>query len=836
MEDGDIDLDLGLEDGDQHVGDDDLSLQDAGTDGGIDLQAGFEDQDDYDDYMVDKEDIIEEDEIDYGDLELEDAGQDSAGSPVATHDAAAAQANLSVASNRTPNAGQDAGVEEDLIDYSDDDDDPAHTLADAVTEAQDAPTHLGADSVNNNTTGGAQGDIDPPGPDGRDTGLESHIENAGEEYEISRDVGGDLDGEEQTPAGAVDDTYDQQHGQLAGEDINGDPDHRTEHENDAGETVESDQGRRFGDTEQVQTETEAPQDSASQGLPLHPVTVNYDGTELWLFKPQDPEDDEWLLSDESIATQPFPYLFHACRAQLGDDVNSETELGLRFDNFHALELFEDCTACAYSTLKEFLDIYIALHAQDGNGNPEPFYITLQFRPRVLTLVNELKKAVQDKIGFSGLNNAVAAGQTSFNVNTFADELSSGEEHWEEGEDSEDHQEQSLEESRTELETQSNEKPKDTDVSRPADQTNETDDAGFQGDQDNGGSPTVADKAIHDHVKNPENVPSTGASNVTVEHSPVLGSTIAQEAPVPEPNDGGNASIKAHHEEQGLPEDFIDYSDDEDEEDTAKSGVISVREVSSTSSTVRGDDPSYPDHGAEEFTNQTGYHDDDNGDGRPAQEYGETGQAEVDLQNHADPEYDEIADYGNDQEFDQAYEQGFQSGEYSAQTFGQGDDEYYYGDDGNTDFNDPSNDVAVVEEANDIDSSNTYQEVADNNEEENPNDMGDLLNLTGAEGENRAGDKSVMPEDGFDEDVINFDDDEDVAEEATVDGSATAPPVVASSTRVDGLGSPQGQKRPLDEVDGGLDGAGDLTGSYALDVRRYCSYADYIYADAKRTKL
>lgn len=799
-----IDLDMRSTNENQHEEDDALSLQDAIEDGGVDLQNTSGNQDDF---MVDKDDLIE-DEISYSDLELEDAAQAPVGSDIDVEVVIEEHVEeLDAVPNVDANVDNNEEFEEDLIDYSDDEQ--------QEEQQEEEDTQNARASIDEKHEGSLVATNVENDQNFADDGTEPVDHSTHEEHEYEYQYQGE--GVEQSsgsleqhwnenaPAnweqpfepGNVESTYtDDHHANDQLENFQGEQTGTESNQHTKGsKEVEDVFGARPDD--ETQTKSQAQQEpSIDPHSPLHPITINYDGSELWLFKPHEPEDGEWLLSDESVASQHFPYLFHACRAQLGDDINSETELGFRFDNFHALELYEDCTACAYATLKDFIDIYLQLHSQDGHSSPEPFYVTLQFRPRVLTLVNELKKAVEDQIGFSGLNSAVASGKTSFN-NAFSNNHAEAfNEDWTHGEEESDEQGNFGDETAAKSVPQPYPPGSHTDVEGE----------GEKFDQSN----------THDRAT---------SSNAASPH------TSSQDVSAPG-SDGG----------EEFEEPLIDYSEDEEEDEDAANAAeteqTSVNGPSTGSSTVQGDDASYGHDGNEDLTNPTESREDDR-----HSEFGHDDSAEDDIDTHdLDNENTYVQfrddnrghdDYG-EQEFDQDYDQSLNFGEYAAGDLPQGDNEYYYNEDDNANF-DQHNEFGLAGEADDLGASTQHDETELATAEDGFDGVDDFLDLTG---DDIAEDAPALPDIGTqnEENEINYDDEEGAKEQDAVAADLAAPPAVASSTGLSDYSSPQGQKRAIDEVDSGLDGASNETGSYSCYVCEHCIYANHVYSDTKRPKL
>jgi hypothetical protein len=807
----DIEFDLDSTGGNQPQEDDVLSLQDAITDGGANLHhAG-----DVDDFMIDKDDLIEVDEINYDDLELDDA-QPPADSPNHAHGGVEQSNSSNTVLGVEKISDSKPEYDEDLIDYSDEEEDqdegknlhtgsqglvvpPNEYAEDVVGEAEGA-AEVQDDLGDNNES---SGDYDQGG----EQQVSDDVEQPQEETVTTDGLqvrGPDSPATNHAESESYDGVPDQEHVEinLVPEDA--------QHV-DLSKTVENtERNSQHEQVGQIQSKSESQDDTTNQQPPLHPVLINYDGEESWLFKPHDHEDSSWLLDDESAALQQFPYLFHACRAQLGEDVDSDTEIGFRFDHLHALELFEDCTACAYTTLKELLDIYLSLHAQDGNIHPEPFYISLQFRPRALTLVNELKKAVQDQIGFTGINSAIASGQSRFNNGFTNDFDEKSDEQW----DAEEHEQS---------------KEQEVSIQGAAQATEHT-------------AKTEHKRLQPDHKEDPLIAAPENAEAETgvVEHHSSADSS-SEDAADPEPND----------EEEDDSEDLIDYDDDDDdgevEGDMNKTevGQNTTKELSSASSTVQGDETSAKDD-AEDLTNNDDLFDDD----RQSLD----GEDEIPVDNLDEPsttdfgvhetyaQYDEEdgttaglhEDLALDQFYDPTYEQhgDTQYGEQAELSTHEDDGGYYYGDDENANFD--QDELALTVAGGDLDNLISYGEDGQSTAGDDFTGVGDFLDLDAGAGPTVDGAADAGIDNGTELEDYHYDQ-EGVTEQASVAASSAASPVAASTVGLGDLDSPQGQKRSIDEVDVGLDGAGDTTGTFE-EFFSIATGADPYLIDAKRTKL
>ncbi|KAF2660051.1 hypothetical protein K491DRAFT_754914 [Lophiostoma macrostomum CBS 122681] len=788
--DRDIDFDLGSANGDQDQQDDVLSLQDAGTDGGM-----------QDDLMVDKEDLIEEDEIDYNDLELEDA----AGNFPTDSANVLATTNESTALPETVQALAEADEPgDDLIDYSDLDYEPGEQDI-VATQVPHATAHyspegsgLGLASEQNLAPSTWEEPLHEAGTQQTSLSDDQYSNDKPEQQpndvpytewqQVEHQDGHKSDYEERK------DTFADQ--QVVEEENHKEPDHLSNQ--GLPQTTNSDHEDNVALNNERKSEAGAEEkitDDPEQGQALHPVTINYDGSELWLFRPHnDEEDGDWLLSDESLATQQFPYLFHACRAQLGDDISSETELGLRFENFPGLELFEDCTACAYTTLQELLDCYLSLHAQDGNTEPEPFYISLQFRSRVLTLVNELKKAASDQIGFSAFNDRVASGKSSFTPAVSDIHTGPYSEHWDE-------------EGQEEVEEEPLEKENIDEVP----QSKEQEPQGMH---------------VDTHSEHEQPSPVVNADHIGEQGEPTRADALSS-----------RSRSASHEDDEDSADDIIDYSDEEDVVDDTQSGHGQTNASSSASSTVQGDEIQHAHNSVGNDTNPIEIHDDErqsNSDHAPSIQDNMQGQASLDA---VDVQYEgDDADnftYPDNQAFDEAFDQHFDP-EVTVEAQDLEDFSAYDADTTKThgQYYDDVDDVVDPQGAG-------FTHDADENvgsAEDGVNGVDDFFDLNGGTEDASNEDPAASLND---EDEIGYDDEEDATEPASAIPSVAAPPAVTSPTGLKSQSSPLVQKRPFDEVDYSVEGTSETTGQshrYHWSLLHSVSSANLPFPDAKRTKL
>ncbi|KAH7066631.1 hypothetical protein BKA63DRAFT_124402 [Paraphoma chrysanthemicola] len=740
FDDGDIEIDYDLPlDQPQE---DDVSIKDAATDAGQDVPTVNADQDDF---MFDHEDFIEEDTLQYDDGVPAVSGS---GAPSVT------------AKTATP-----AQLDEDeLIDYSDDEDDPtsAHTQDPLPLEDDEVPSAHDEKSESQTQHGDAPNATisnDDYTYDSHDLGQDEGVGI----YETLYQPEADVEAEAQHQ---VDDHGQEDKGgvQLEGFDEQADD---SEHQED------DKQDRPLCET--------------------RAITINYEGNELWLFKEHDVENSgDWLLEDISVVHSSLSELLQACRASLGEDISHETELGLRFDHLHNMELYEDNTACVAVSLERLLDLYYSLHSQDGNSDPESFYICLQSRPRFATLLADVAKHADQGSGYTGFNAAVAAGETHF-VDAYSGH--------------------STEHDATEWDNDE-EQHDDTDSASGADADtahieHEEHEEHKEDEPHNGGDDASEEEASDEHDKAfdvgdiaySEQVPLHEDDSATQAHA-----DVSEEA-------GDYDSNQAKTTQEGSPsasnkaaEDFqdevVDYSDDEEEENVAKPSDVVVNDPSPSSSTVQGDDALTGEH-TTEVTAST-------------QAEGENpANPDEDTYAHADGQSGHGENNESYQDFDQTYTE-----ENPFSEFQTGENEGFSAE---ADFDGFTNQDFTGYDYQDVDQELQNDFLGDG--EYNGTDAGhklstadgltgddDYLNLTDAP-EWTADQGQTFPPPGdetlvFDDYTEHGQEEEDgLVEQPAVAASSAADPVAASSLDLHET-SPQGQKRSIDEV-------GDLVGD-ALD--------------------
>ncbi|KAF2743958.1 hypothetical protein M011DRAFT_480271 [Sporormia fimetaria CBS 119925] len=780
----DVDLDLTSTYSKPDGEDEDVSIHDATIDDASDLQRTADD-----DFMVDKEDAIDEDEIDYDDdVELEDVGQSHDPELSTVEDSKTRTPHAEV--TPAPELRNSTPLDDDLIDYSDDDEEPLATGA----------LNQESESHSENPATEAIGSV----PNGQDPEGEQPLHDgaAGPDlYEEDATAQNDS-----TEAISVHEQQDLQDDGASRESGNDAVDQNDDYETgdatyDAALEPATAQPHQDFEAQAVQE----PESSTNQGAAvhvgstaeqtsLHPVSVAYYGSELWLFKPRHSAvDGEWLLEDDSssLAAMPLHSLFGALRNQLGDELGEGTEIGLRFDDFYAWEVFEDCMACACLSLKELVDFYLALHLQDGETDPEPMHITLTFRPRVMQLVLQLKEAVKQGWGFTGLAKEVEEGRVVFNAFSGEDTYEPLEEYQEEyeegGEDEYPENEINSDVAEADqFEVQTTDLEPNTAATQPQ---------------------PVASEDVVSESKNEENAEGTKES----------------------PQNGDAGSVSAAGARLAEQDDYIDYTDDEEDEATPHSTHISTRDVSTGTSTLQEEQDSHVPEVTDDQTNETEPYDgldqvdydfgDENEDYGEADHYGgyeqdasfasDTNQVgfEEDAMFAGDTNeagYEQDASFADDTN-EAGYEHEHENQDYDDPS---ANGKEYIGYDAGQDYYD--NGVGASAEQNTlsvaagtgyvgqshgegIDAKVDFQPTGDS-----VTDIDDSVDVDADQAETTSYEYK---------DEIDYDDDEeDVPEQTKETQSSVASVAVPPLAGAAGPGSPQGQKRRHHGVDGDVLGA------------------------------
>jgi hypothetical protein len=629
---------------------------------------------------------------------------------------------------------------------------------------------------------------------------------------------------------AVYDTNEQEHQHEDEFEAENEADNHTEGE-DGGVSLE--------DLEAQTSLSEHQPDSLEEqrSIETRPITVNYEGNELWLFKQHDAEDSgDWLVDDISLIHSSLSDLFRAFRASLGEDLSNETELGLRFDHFHNMELFEDSTACVAVSLERLVDLYHTLHAQDGESDPESFYMCLLSRPRFATLLSDVAKHAEQGSGYSGLNTAVAAGDTHFADTYSGPSTEHDGAEWDnqdgvQAEEEEHQHENEGTESASEAEREEHEDhhTAETGGDDQADHE-ETPEAGNHDASDVEGT-TQLDQELH-------------KENDFATRGNTDGSDESAEPDVP--NQAIQQALQAlsSEQEEQLAHDTVDYSDQEDE-DEPQSGHPDAASLSSA--TVQGDKSvtgevslqvAEPINPVEEVEGEEEYHHDDDGAAENTVQGGHDGDAQAEEQLDHDDNTESYQDYA------QIYDQDDPFKEFQVD----GPDAYTT----EPDYSGLTNQDYATYEYQDLE-----QQLQDDFTNGTDFDETGAGESTNAEDDLANGDDFLdldnAPEWSLDQELITTvpddtivlhdevyeqveEEGDGVLEQPAVAASSAADLVAASSADLHEY-SPQGTKRSIDEVGDSVGDAIDLTGTlWTTNLLLNVFDADIVVPDMKRPRV
>lgn len=746
FDDGDIELDIDPAPPAQEQ-DNDVVIEDVATDAQFDTQAATADQDDF---MVDNEEY-DEDNVSYN-IDESNAGAESYVAPAQEQAA-------------TP-----APPDEDLIDYSDEDDyDEPSILFPHVQEPVAGDVDAAHGEAGQNVTDAAH----------ETEGAEQHYEN---ETEVRAN------------------TDDRSEGEDGGVQLQDHGDHAdgSEHHDD------------FEEQSSIET---------------RPITVNYEGNELWLFKQHDTDNSgDWLTDDISLVHSSLSDLFQACRAALGEDISNETELGLRFDHFHNMEIFEDSTACVAVSLERMVELYHNLQAQDGQNEPESFYMCLLSRPRFATLLSDVAKFTEEGKGYSAFNEAVAAGETHF-VDPYSEHTTPQDDtEWEnvDAADEEEHQEgtASADELEHGVDLQGyNEQDVEEDAVEEHDHTS--------------ASPSATHQEHESHASH-----HTSPHGAVVEESHTQVPTDLSAEQDQEQQREVQAGQQSAAQKEQLLNDTVDYSDHEEDEEPQKepslAGPPSSTTLQADHSTTDEASAQVPE-GIEAESAEHGLGDQDIDHDYLNDEY--------DFQVGAEESYDQDPNAESYQEYDQdptlAYDQGESLEEFQA--------------DASVAYPDGADDAGLTNQDyigydhDDLDQQleNDFISGADLDgtfagESLNDVDDNDFLDLDNApEWATDQEPTEAIPNGAILVQPEALQQDEEVEdgglEQPAVAASSAAYSVAASSTSLHEV-SPQGQKRSIDEVGDTVDDATDLTGTWWTWAPISVTDADLATPDMKRPRV
>ncbi|KKY14891.1 putative conserved glutamic acid-rich protein [Phaeomoniella chlamydospora] len=147
-------------------------------------------------------------------------------------------------------------------------------------------------------------------------------------------------------------------------------------------------------------------ETSYEGHTLHPVKVQYDGTEICLFPPVE-GTGTFFVQDAGLAFSPCDELLSACREVLGNSIEETHELVLDFPSL-GLHLSEGSSYSKQLTIAQILDVYLALCQNDHHESPGPVYCTLRTRVSLASQYAFLVSAVNNGKGLSGVENHLRA--------------------------------------------------------------------------------------------------------------------------------------------------------------------------------------------------------------------------------------------------------------------------------------------------------------------------------------------------------------------------------------------------------------------------------------------
>jgi hypothetical protein len=845
FDDGDIELDL--DPPPSHIQDDEMSMNDAVSVNGVDTHTVPGEQDDF---MVDQEDVIEDD-YSY----QEDEGVTVIHQP--------AQVNLPPIQTNTSN--QDA----DLIDYSEEEDDDYHNpelrspwlrQESHYSEAQEAHDEQAKEISEQQDE--IPADLQALLPTPADNQPHSPHEEAQNVSDHSPIHSAAHEPEHSPRPRSVDDNEEDSHND----------------DGDGGVMLPDQAGHADGQThDQDPThhgyDQEAPADESEQqdreSFEFPSVTVNFQGEELWLFKQHDYDNNgDWLIHDISLAKASLSDLFLACRLSLGEDVSSETEIGFKFEHLQNLEIFEDNTACVAVSLERLVGYYRLLHAQDGNNEPDSFYISLMLRPRFATLLADIAKYADQGSGYSAFEAAVIAGETHF-AGIIAGASSDEPTEWDAQEQEQSYGEQQGERRDLEepefinSEAQAQEHDGESNQNVGEDKQEAHDDERVEVHED---EHTSADHASYHEVDQSEenleqNVQEDGDAKAP-EHEEVEVAQSSQKEQGPTPEDGHDlqaanpsdvstnpqedvdqpqqesprSSEKTDAESEALrqqeQDDLIDYSDDEDEPPVNVKGAeeAPTTDPSPSSATLQSDESANADERGS-IAGSINHNE-------KASQQDEEAREEL----HGEAEHDQTeGNDGNEQSY-QDYVQVFDEDDPFQDFHADGTDDYAadaYDGDANQDFT--NHEYQDLDKQPELDFMNGDEfnvagaDVPDGNDVTGTDDFLDLENNPEWDADQDwaqdESDKTAIAHDNAD----TQDGEDGVAGQTANATSSAADPTTASSINTNDV-SPQGQKRSIDEAGYGVDIAPDSIGMLIPLSRKRNQDADCFISDAKRPRV
>ncbi|KAI2791108.1 hypothetical protein POX_c03963 [Penicillium oxalicum] len=167
----------------------------------------------------------------------------------------------------------------------------------------------------------------------------------------------------------------------------------------------ADESGRSSTHETGTTTAQEPEDqnSLDEEESLHPVKVLYQDAEISLFPPLEGDSSEtFFLHDEEIAYEHIGKLFKSLREVLLDNVAENEVLVIDIDSL-GIQLTEDSSHMSSLTLHRILNVYLRLCHNDGNSEPEAFYLTLSTRLAVSSELAALEAAAGEGKGLSQIH-------------------------------------------------------------------------------------------------------------------------------------------------------------------------------------------------------------------------------------------------------------------------------------------------------------------------------------------------------------------------------------------------------------------------------------------------
>jgi len=134
---------------------------------------------------------------------------------------------------------------------------------------------------------------------------------------------------------------------------------------------------------------------------LHPMTIKFGEHEMPLFKSR--AQPTGLLKDDNLVSVSLADLIHSCRKRLSlklgeSHVPEGQDLVLNFELL-GMMLFEGSRSASSTSLSDIIDVFLALHRNDGNDEAPPLVLSLQPQP-FATMFEGFKRAAEDGTGLS----------------------------------------------------------------------------------------------------------------------------------------------------------------------------------------------------------------------------------------------------------------------------------------------------------------------------------------------------------------------------------------------------------------------------------------------------